>query len=161
MIRGPGEVLRKQGVKKMSLQQREAVLSELNDVKEQLKGGHDPKEGTASRPDRIQDKAVMVGRQKYLEELLNHDDDLTPNEAERAKIDKRLKELIPLIKKDMLSEREEKLKPTKAQDFEKAVQKQLHATRPEAHKLREEYQNLMRRLEPNDPNAGYIGDLRA
>ena len=145
-------VIHKEGLRKMAVEDRKAVVDELSVLKDQLKRSEDVNK-TESRPDVLQNVANIKKRVRQLEESLNKDDDLIPKGAAQNPLKKRAEELEALIKKDMPSERQQKIRSIDdASGFEKAVEQTMHHERKYG-KMIEEWQEIMRRLEPEDPGA--------
>ncbi len=143
----------KDGQTKMSTHARQATAQQLTDLKSQLQRV-ESKDGVTSRPDMLQSVPHIKRRIAQLEEVLNRDDDLVAKDTgERTKLSDRKKEIEAIIRKEMPSEREQALRVNiNERDFNRAVEKTIsHQQR--YGKLIQEWQEIMRRLEPDDPTA--------
>lgn len=152
--------IRKEGLRKLSLPERQAMEKELSELSEQLKPGQrDPLargqgDGTVSRPDKLQDAAALQARKRKLEELLNKDEDLiAKGDNRRATLGQEAKELESRLAKHMLTEREAAYRQgQKPRDYEAAVQKTVYQQRTYIKDL-QRWQEIMRQLFPDDPSA--------
>lgn len=140
------------GFKKMDIMDRTALEQELNELKAQLVSS-EPGAGDSARPDLLQDKPGLIKKIKSIEESLNKDDDLiATGDNDRAKLSARKKEIEAIITKEMPTARQQALRETAGRDFNKAVeQTMMHQRKYGA--LMNEWQDIMKRLEPNDPDA--------
>lgn len=145
------DAVHSQGLTKMAPEDRQALESELKDITEQLTPNIQPGANSAPRPDLLQDAPKLRRRKGQIEELLNKDDDLIAKGPERERLDKRRKEIEAVIKKEMPTERQQRL-GGKSSDFEKAVQQTMFHQNKYGVLIRE-WQEIMRRLEPHDPDA--------
>ena len=149
MARKAVTALLKAGVKKMGSNDRRVVEEELKQIADDLGGRGNPEE--ESRPDLLQEKFRLVARKKQIEEMLNKDDDLVssaPGDKDRTW--RREKELRAEISNGQLTARQEATMPKNAQDFEIAVKKQIAHQKANLGKI-QEWQQLKRRLEPENP----------
>ena len=151
------EAVHKEGIKKLSVEDRKAIENEVSELEEQLTRA-EPGNDTAPRPDMLQMIPQLKQKKKNLEEMLNKDDDLIAKGPDKDILKKRVKEIEAIIKKDMPTEREQQLREKAGMDFERAVIKtQDHQKRYGG--LIQEWQELKRRLEPEDPNAADTRNL--
>lgn len=145
-----------EGIKKMAFDQRQALEVQLKELKEQL-GRAEGADGTAPKPELLQGAGELRRRIKGLEELLNKDDDLIPKGAEKDRVVARLKEIETIIKKELPSERTQRMtvRSNGDRDFNRAVEQTVHHQKKYG-KLIEEWQELRRRLEPENPEAADV-----
>lgn len=81
------------------------------------------------------------------------DDDLiAKGDGERARLSARKKEIEQIIRKEMPTGRQQALRETAGHDFNKAVEQTMYHQKKYG-KLIAEWQDIMRRLEPEDPSA--------
>ena len=159
MARKITEALLRQGAKKMGAKEREACEEELANHKADLAGKEQEHEG--SRPDLLQETGRIKHRIKFLEEMLNRDDDLkAASGAERDRLVKQAAELEVKIKKEMLTPRQEALRShVNPQDFEMAVRQQMAHQKNQLKNI-QAWQQIKRRLEPENPMADNVGLLQ-
>ncbi len=159
MARKIVEALAREGAKKMGANERKACEAELQQINDDLKGKTE--EGEGSRPEMLQEKGRILGRKRFLEEMLNKDDDLkAASGAERDRIFKKVEELELRIKKEQPTDREQAYRSaSNAQDFELAVRKTVAHQRQRGDDIRA-WQQLKRRLEPDNPLADDVGLLQ-
>ena len=150
--------LLKAGVQKMGSNDRKMIEAEYAQIKSDLEGREG--EGTeSSRPDLLQEKFRLVARKKQIEDILNKDDDLTSKGGDKDRTWRRAKELAGKISNGQLSAREEAVMPRDSQSFEQAVKKQI--AHQKAHlKDIQEWQQLKRRLEPENPMCDDVSLLK-
>ena len=160
MARKITEALLRQGAKKMGAKEREACEDELANHKSDLAGKEQEHEG--SRPDLLQETGRIKHRIKFLEEMLNKDDDLKAcSGAERDRLVKQADSLARTISNGMLSAREESTRQIKdPQAFELAVRKQIAHQRAQLQNI-QAWQQIKRRLEPDNPMADNVGLLQS
>ena len=160
MARNVTEAALREGAKKMGAKEREACEQELEQHKADLEGKEQEHEG--SRPDLLQEKLRIQKRVKFLEEMLNKDDDLKAcSGAERDRLSKTAEELAAKIKNGNLSHREESYRShVSPQDFELAVRKQIAHQRAQLKNI-QAWQQIKRRLEPDNPMADNVGLLQS
>jgi hypothetical protein len=165
MARRLVEAALKEGAQKMGAAERKACEAELSEIIESLKPaanvGNKPQDEDVSRPELLQEKGRILGRKRFLEELLNKDDDLKAvSGAERDRLAGRIRVLEDKIKKEMPTDREQAFRSAKdPQDFEAAVRKTVAHQRERGNDIRE-WQQLKRRLEPDNPMADNVGLLQ-
>ena len=151
------QLLVKSGVRVMGANERKDVEEKLKRINDDL-DPNSKSEETDSRPNLLQNKAAILLEKRKLEEMLNKDDDIRAHSGgDRDRLYAREKEIRAILKKDRLSVREVSLKPGSS-DFESAVRKQMYN---ETHngKLILEWQQIKRRLEPENPLADDVGLL--
>ena len=149
-----------EGLRKMGVRDRQAMEEKLKVLKDQMARPVEDRNDTKdrARPDLIQEPDKVRREIKKIEELLNKDDDLVAHGGDKDALVAKLKTLCGIIKKEALTEREEACRPTKMQDYNKAVEKQVAHQRAHLKHI-QEAQELGKRLEPLDPEAGNIKAL--
>ncbi len=146
------------GAQKMGATERKAAEAELQQIMDDLGGKQ--QDGEGSRPELLQEKGRILVRRKKLEEMLNKDDDLKANSgAERDRLYRQVKALEEKIKKNLPSDREQGRRSTMGFDFEMAVRKTVHSQKTDGADIRL-WQQLKRRLEPDNPLADDVGLLQ-
>jgi Mg2+ and Co2+ transporter CorA len=146
-------IVHKEGIRKMSTTERKQVEREINELEDQLKQT-ESSDGTTPRPQHLQAVPQIKARITKLESLLEKDDDLIPTGSEKDRLLLRKKELEAIIKKEMPTEREQAMRVSISQQaFEEAVNKTVHHQKKYGAFI-QEWQEICRRLEPDDPNAG-------
>ena len=159
MAKKAAVALLKAGVRKMAAHERKNMEAELAQIIGDL-DSRDGKEGDNARPDLLQEKFRLVARKKQIEEMLNKDDDLAAHtDGDKDRAWRRAKELQGKISNGQLSAREEATMPKNAQDFEMAVKKQIAHQKANLKDI-QEWQQLKRRLEPDNPLADDVGLLQ-
>ena len=165
MARRLAEAAMREGAQKMGAAERKACEAELMEIIESLKPvanvGNKPQDEDVSRPELLQEKGRIQARKRFLEDLLNKDDDLKAvSGAERDRLMGRIRVLEDKIKREMPTDREQSLRvATSPQDFEAAVRKTVAHQRDRGNDIRE-WQQLKRRLEPDNPMADNVGLLQ-
>jgi len=158
MARKVVAALVKSGAQKMGATERKAAEAELQRHMDDLAGKQQDHEG--SRPELLQGKSAILIRKRQLEEMLNKDDDLKANSgAERDRLAKQVKELEERIKKNLPSDREQSYRQQAGFDFEMAVRKTVFSQKTNGAEIRL-WQQLKRRLEPDNPLADDVGLLQ-
>ncbi len=158
MTRRAVEALGREGTRKMAVVERQAIERELQEIIDDLSGRQ--QEGEGSRPDLMQEKGRLLSRKKAIEEQLNRDDDLKANSgAERDRLVGEIKELEHRIKNGLPTEREQAVRSVNSSDYERAVQKTVAHQRSRGNDIRK-WQELKRRLEPDNPMADDVGLLQ-
>lgn len=153
------DAIHKQGLSKMGTEDRQAMERQLKELKDSLGRVENPRDGTSPRPEQLQNVPHIKAQIRKLEEILTKDDDLIPKGADKDKVKARVKEIEAIIKKELPTEREQQMRVTISQaDFERAVQKTMYHQKKYG-KLILEWQELMRRLEPEDPGAADVSKL--
>jgi len=154
------KAVHKEGLKKMSVRDRQALEEKMALLKDQLTRPVEDKNDTQdrARPELLQEPDKVRRELKKIEELLNKDDDLIALGPEKDQLVVRLKELCARIKKEALTAREEAAKPSNQQDYNHAVNKQVAHQRAQLKHI-QEAQEIGKRLEPLDPEAGDIKKL--
>ena len=151
------EALIKSGVQKMSATERKAAEEELQRIMDDLNGKQ--QDGEGPRPELLQQKGALLRKKRTIEERLNKDDDLKASSgAERDRIAARVKVLEGKIKREMPTEREQAQRSTAGYSFEMAVRKTVAHQKDRGADIRE-WQQLKRRLEPDNPLADDVGLL--
>lgn len=151
------KAVHREGLKKMNIRERKAIEEKVAILKDQLTAPPKNPDDAYDRPNpaALQDPIKIKADIKRLEELLNKDEDLVAKGGEKDILVKKLKELCAIIKKEMLTPRQEALKPTNSQDYNAAVNQQVAHQRAYQRHI-EEAQEIGKRLEPLDPQAGNI-----
>ena len=146
-------ILKKAGINKMSVQERHALEDERATIKDQL-GRTEPTPGELARPDLLQQKAQLEARLRKIEDILTKDEDLVARNDDKDRLNNRRKEIELIIKKEMPSSRQQALKntPEHSADFNRAVNQGVFHQKTYL-PLILEWQDIMRRLEPEDPEA--------
>ncbi len=158
MARKTVVALQAEGAQKMGATERKAAEAELQQHMDDLAGK--AQDGEGSRPDLLQDKGHILRRKRQLEEMLNKDDDLkAANGAERDRLVAQIKVLEGRIKKELPSDREQALRSVAGFDFEMAVRKTVSHQQMRGADIRL-WQQLKRRLEPDNPLADDVGLLQ-
>lgn len=148
----------KAGAQKMGATERKAAEAELQRHMDDLAGK--AQDGEGSRPELLQNKGQILIRKRQLEEMLNQDDDLkAANAGERDRLSKEVKRLEEKIKRNLPSDREQARKQSQGFDFEMAVRKTVFSQRTDGADIRL-WQQLKRRLEPDNPLADDVGLLQ-
>lgn len=146
------------GAQKMGATERKAAEAELQRHVDDLAGK--AQDGEGSRPELLQNKAQILIRKRQLENMLNQDDDLKANSgAERDRLNDQVKKLEEKIKKNLPSDREQAQRQSAGFDFEMAVRKTVFSQRTDGADIRL-WQQLKRRLEPDNPLADDVGLLQ-
>ena len=150
--------LTKMGAQKMGATERKAAEAELQQHMDDLAGKS--QDGEGSRPELLQNKGHILVRKRQLEEMLNKDDDLkASSSAERDRLYSQVKVLEEKIKKNLPSDREQAKRQTAGFDFEMAVRKTVFSQKNDGADIRL-WQQLKRRLEPDNPLADDVGLLQ-
>ncbi len=158
MARRAVVALRAAGVEKMGHTDRKAVEAELQSIMDDLNGKQ--QDGEGSRPELLQEKGRILVRKKKLEEMLNKDDDLKANSgAERDRLVTQIRDLESRIKKNLPSDREQAYRGAAGFDYEMAVRKTVFSQKTNGADIRL-WQQLKRRLEPDNPMADDVGLLQ-
>ncbi len=158
MARKVVAALVKAGAQKMGATERKAAEAELQQHLDDLGGKQ--QDGEGSRPELLQNKGQILIRKRQLEEMLNKDDDLkAASGAERDRLYKQVKDLEAKIKKNLPSDREQARRSTSGFDFEMAVRKTVFSQKTDGADIRL-WQQLKRRLEPDNPLADDVGLLQ-
>lgn len=154
------DAIHSEGITKMAFEDRQVVESELKELKDQLTRTENPKDGTSPNPSLLQNVPQLKLRIKKLEDILTKDDDLVAKGDERGRLDMRRKELELMIKKEAPSLRQSLMTvSTNGQgDFDRSVSKTIAHQRNQGQNIRE-WQEIMRRLEPADPEACKVSKL--
>ncbi len=153
MARKTVVALRQAGVEKMGYADRKNAEDKLQQIIDDLNGKQ--QEGEGSRPDLLQEKGRLLVERKRLEEKLNQDDDLKAvNSGERDRLLHREKELRERIKKNRLTPQQAALR-SGSFDFEMAVKQTIYGEQHDG-ALKREWQQIKRRLEPDNSNADNI-----
>lgn len=137
---------------KMSVAERAALQQDINTREEQLSNPEDLK---AANQNGVEEMKLDIAKKK---EVLQRDEDLVARGAEKDRVQQRIKELEAEFVKDMPTRNEMWAKPG-TEESDRAVQKNLRF-----HRLHDrevfEWQNLKKRLEPNDPWAQSLDSIR-
>ena len=158
MARRVVTALVKAGAQKMGATERKAAEAELQRHMDDLAGK--AQDGEGSRPELLQNKGQILIRKRQLEDMLNKDDDLkAANGAERDRLYKQVKVLEEKIKKNLPTDREQARRQTSGFDFEMAVRKTVVSQKTDGADIRL-WQQLKRRLEPDNPLADDVGLLQ-
>lgn len=158
MARKVVEALSRENAQKMGATERKAAEAELHQIMDDL--GGKAQDGEGSRPELLQEKGRYLTRKRKLEEMLNKDDDLKAvSGAERDRLYSQVKILEERIKKELPSDREQSQRQTAGFDFEMAVRKTVSHQQTRGADIRL-WQQLKRRLEPDNPLADDVGLLQ-
>lgn len=148
----------REGAQKMGATERKAAEAELQQHLDDL--GGKAQDGEGSRPELLQNKGAILIRKRQLEEMLNKDDDLKANSgAERDRLYAQVKVLEDRIKKELPTDREQAYRGTAGFDYEMAVRKTVAHQKTRGADIRL-WQQLKRRLEPDNPLADDVGLLQ-
>lgn len=139
-------------LEKLSVAERRSVEETLGHDKDQI----DHKDDLALS--RSLDFGVMKKSALRAKTQLEKDEDAVARNAQKDRLWKRVKELKDIFMPAMPTQEEMNL-PTGTLAFQRAVEKNMRFEREFASAVHE-YKHAMRRLEPEDPNAGNIERIR-
>ena len=139
---------------KMSVGERTALQQEKAELEAHVNENENPSFSSTG------DKTLTLSRLKEVQRILDSDADNEAKGRERASLQKRQVELSAYIKINVPPYHIQNAKPG-TPEYNKAQEWGEAASRPEVVRLCEEYQQISRMLDPNNPQAGDIEVLTA
>ena len=143
------------GKRKLEESDRARIAEEVRQDEDLLKASQDPQQ-------RLQSQAVDVAsirqRLERNKMILGHDEDLTARDSEKDRLHARLREITDILKKNMPTKREMWPK-TGSVEAQQAVRHNVRF-QEQYGPLCHEYQELKKRLEPDDPYAHSLELIR-
>lgn len=132
----------------LTVAEREGLQQEVHELERQVapRAREDAADGMEFRGDRLRDPQAVRSNIRHLKSTLDRD----PGEArgvERARVERRLREIEPELRAGLVSDRLQRVKPGHP-DFEKVVRAQMDMQRRTG--KYQEWQGLRRRLDPSD-----------